>query len=279
MQENFVCSVNAKEIKKEIHITDVQQNVLGSTNAVAAKELFDGLIMIRKLSDVDYLIQHKEESALATSLKVADLDNLELFEDGSTFRINFGSALSEEDFMTFSIEDFEDYSIFNEAVLECRMLSEITLRLGALARDVYFAGVYSSQLVENDSILLSEELHRMRQQQSSSAFNIFQLSSDRLEGQETDDESENDLHDVSKIPTAVQQHNISDMKCVFCGVQKMMEMSKDFAVHPYVPLTFDKKNIYMCIPCLENWRQYRKKATVENLLVLEDEVNEELCGE
>ena len=71
---------------------------------------------------------------------------------------------------------------------------------------------------------------------------------------------------------------MSEINCVFCGVQKMMETSKDFAVHPYVPATFQNKTIYMCIPCLQNWKEFRQKAINDNQLILKDEVNEELCG-
>lgn len=241
---------------------------------------YEGKIMIIKVSDVDYIFQYQEKNSSNTILRIADLDNLEILDDSKKcLRINFSLNHLIVDFQSYKVEDTNQYDAFKEALFECRMLSEMTFRMNSLARDVYFAGIYSSELSDNDDILLSEELQRMREQQSSSSsrFTIFRNPSDTWLDEE--DDSDNDLAEISPLLSPIKQHhNISDINCVFCGVQKIMEFHKDFAVHPYVPATFDNKNIYMCIPCLRNWKEFRDKAARENQLVLEDEVNEELCG-
>jgi hypothetical protein len=261
----IICAVSA---------TKTESNVLISEGID-----YEGTIMIVKVSDVDYIFQYQEKKSSKTIMRITDLDNLEIEDDSKKcLRANFSLDHLLKDFQNYNVEDDNQYDAFKEALFECRMLSEMTFRMNSLARDVYFAGIYSSELSDTDDILLSEELQRMREQQSSSSrFTIFSNPSDTWLDEGSD--SDNDLPEISpSLSPSKQHHSISEINCVFCGVQKIMEFHKDFAVHPYVPATFDNKNIYMCIPCLRNWKEFRDKAARENQLVLKDEVNEELCG-
>ena len=53
---------------------------------------------------------------------------------------------------------------------------------------------------------------------------------------------------------------------------------QQFYLHPYVSKNFQRENLYMCSPCITNWRKFREKAEKDGELVLPNEVNEELCA-
>ena len=261
-----VCSVAAKPV--------IHSSIYGYAEEIQ----LEGTISIKRISDVDNLCQCDFVNETALSNKIADLDNLELLGNGNMIRLNFGSPVA-ADYRTFVIENSMEYELFKDAVAECRMLSEMTLRLSSLTRDIYFAGIYSSHLGETKDLLLCEALQTMGSQQiDPSSFSIFQLF-DSQSLKSTNDRCDSHLsQNVSSTSGNIRQHPISEINCVFCGVQQTMEISREFAIHPYVPLTFSKKNIYMCVICLHNWKDFREKAILDNQLVLKNEVNEELCG-
>ena len=241
------------------------------------EELLDVVIMIKKLSDTDNLFQYSSDIKGEKLLGILDLDDLEIVENGNRFRANFGKH-GEDNQQIFAIQNFIEYNLFKDSILECRMLCEMTLRLNSFARDLYFAGIYSSQVAGEDGVYLSEVLQTIRDQQSfPMEFSIFDTSSSKII-EENEDAIDPKIQDSLSASSRTRQHVISDINCVFCGVQKMMEISKDFAVHPYVPATFQNKTIYMCVLCLQNWKEFREKAIKDNQLILKNEVNEELCG-
>lgn len=262
----IVCAVNAR------------RSSFSASYGAVDEELLDVVIMIKKLSDTDNLFQYSSDMRGEKLLGILDLDDLEITEYGNLFRANFGKH-GEDNKQIFAVQNYIEYNLFRDSILECRMLCEMTLRLSSFARDLYFAGIYSSQVAGEDGVYLSEVLQTIRDQQSlPMEFSIFDtLSSNITE----ENEGTGDVNNEESLSASnrTQQHVISDINCVFCGVQKMMEISKDFAVHPYVPATFQNKTIYMCILCLQNWKEFREKAIKDNQLILKDEVNEELCGE
>ena len=73
-------------------------------------------------------------------------------------------------------------------------------------------------------------------------------------------------------------HNINEVKCVFCHVDKLSNRDSNFVIHPYVSKSFRNKSIYMCLSCIETWHIYRQTAQEENTLMLPGENNEELCA-
>ena len=252
----------------------------------AAKKLsseghLEVLIMINKLSDTSNLFQYGLRGGAKEILGIADLDDLEMLKNcasssspatiAQTLLVRVGDC-----YQTFRIDNLNDYNMFNDLVSECRMLSEMTLRLDCLTRDIYFAGVYSTCEIEGGGVLLSEMLLKIQNQQKDpSEFQIFDISS-RMSSYGDKLNSKSAPLESNAITT--QHHIMSEINCVFCGAQKMTEISRDFTIHPYVSATFEKKHIYMCIPCVHNWKQFREKAIVDNQLVLKDEINEELCG-
>lgn len=247
-----------------------------STKHLVSEGDLEVVVMINKLSDTSNLFQYGLSGGSNEIMGIADLDDLEMLKNcavsstAQTMVVLVGNG-----YQKFRIDNLNDYNMFNDLVSECRMLTEMTLRLDCFTRDIYFAGVYSTCEIEG-GLLLSEMLQKVQHQQKDpSLFQIFDISS-RISGQ---GDRQNSMAASSESNAITTQHHImSEINCVFCGTQKMMEISRDFTVHPYVSATFEKKHIYMCIPCVHNWKQFREKAITDNQLVLKDEVNEELCG-
>lgn len=70
------------------------------------------------------------------------------------------------------------------------------------------------------------------------------------------------------------------IKCVYCEAEKRMPAfnKTDFIEHPYCGLSHDKETIAMCMPCANNWDNYRTNLKSTMGLVLPGEFNEELCA-
>ena len=71
---------------------------------------------------------------------------------------------------------------------------------------------------------------------------------------------------------------ITDVICIFCNASRTNNKDLNFIIHPYVSKTSKSKIMYMCNICIENWKDYREKAEHENQLILENQINEEICA-
>lgn len=262
----IICSVSARHI------------VQTATDDSLFDECVDVVVMIKKVSDTDNLFQYRSNRGEHVILGATDLDDVDIESSTTSIQANFGDY-GGCNHQIFTIEDSVEYSLFREAVLECRMLSEMTLRLGSFVRDIYFAGIYSAQEGGGHSFLYSDMIQMLRDQQlMPTEFSLFNITNEKVTNEDTT-ECQTTADDIANVIDKRNHHKVTDMNCVFCGVQKMMEITKEFATHPYVPATFENKNIYMCLPCLQNWKEFREKAIFDKQLILKDEVNEELCGE
>lgn len=253
MGENIVCNVKAKKLfvsNTALHDNDDDQ--------------IDGTIYLKALSDVDFLLEFST-MIQAENVKVA-LEDVTIIDD-QILRV-----LANGDIFYFSVTNNMEYVILDDAIRECRLLADIAFRIDCLVRDRYFAGVYSSSVTEKNDILLCEGVQDIKSQQQSSAdFRIYEVSLENLQMA------------MPKICDAVENgiiyEEISRLTCIFCGAQKIMDIAQKFVLHPYVPVNSERRNLYMCFPCINNWRIYREKAVNDDQIVLQDELNEELCGE
>lgn len=75
----------------------------------------------------------------------------------------------------------------------------------------------------------------------------------------------------------IRKNKKRSVHCFYCDASSL-ETSKLFYSHPYVPLNYDQSLIYFCCDCIENWWKYRSNIEKENQLILEGEVNEEICS-
>ena len=260
--EEVVCSLHARRINS----MSVDVDRVGGLCR-------EGAITIRKISDTNFLFQY--ESECRSNTLVAVLDNVVLTEDRKVFYV-----IVKEDLVTFMTDNIAKYQLFEEAVLECRMLSELVLRLGAVCRDIYYAGMYASSTANGNDLILNEDIQILRERQLlTPGFNIFELPRNDAKniGVPNIVERDNHRNSISSCLIAPSA-DLLNISCVFCRVQKSTEKTLKFAVHPYVPVTFKKEEVYMCLPCMHNWKDYREKAILDDQLVLKGELNEELCG-
>lgn len=154
----------------------------------------------------------------------------------------------------------------SQAKFECDTLCDLRLRVNALLRDIYFAGMYKSLLPE-DKAVISEELVKLKSHMPTLFENVSHLPEiDALTDPQKALEKEKEFH------------NIYEVKCVFCSVSKLVDKEIEFVIHPYVPKNFRNKSIYLCSNCIESWHVYRQSAHEENNLILPDETNEDLCA-
>jgi len=66
--------------------------------------------------------------------------------------------------------------------------------------------------------------------------------------------------------------------CSYCQKSKASSQETDFYLHPYVPRTFEGAPFFFCSSCIFNWKDYRDDAIVHGQLILDGEVNEEICA-
>ena len=142
------------------------------------------------------------------------------------------------------------------------------LRIDSLLRDIYFSGVYSALLPE-DRLIISEQLDALKQDNP----NLFEDISLSAESS-----SKSAAKPSLSVEKEKEYHNISEVKCVFCNVDKISQKDTKFYIHPYVPKNYRSKCIYMCSSCIESWQVYRQTAQEENTLMVPGETNEEICA-
>ena len=67
--------------------------------------------------------------------------------------------------------------------------------------------------------------------------------------------------------------------CVYCQVTNLSARpGQKLATHPYVAKDYSGRTMNMCTVCIHNWQVHRDAAKDSGQLVLEGEVNEELCA-
>lgn len=253
MGENVVCTVRAKKLF-------VSNTSLHNNN----DDHIDGTIFLRSLSDVDYLFEFST-MIQAENVKVA-LEDVTIIDE-QILRI-----LANDEIFFFSITNNMEYSILDDAIRQCRLTADLAFRIECLVRDRYFAGIYSASLTERNDINLCEEIQILRNQhEPSKDFKVYDISVENLQMA---------MPKICGVPEdGIMYEEISKLTCIFCGTQKTMDITQKFVLHPYVPLNSERRNLYMCHPCITNWKIYREKAVDDNQIVIKDELNEELCGE
>ena len=146
---------------------------------------------------------------------------------------------------------------FQECIDWCRKLCLLTLRMRSIARDYYFAGIYSVMDSQSDSFEFHSSFPLLTTPQS---FEIVEISTD---DKNVDENARN---------------KILSTKCIFCQTEKRNAPSVDYFIHPYVPSNSSGESIAMCDHCLMEWQRYRQAASQRNELILEGEENEEICA-
>ena len=223
----------------------------------------DGTIFLKALSDVDFLFEFST-MIQAENVKVA-------LEDVTIIDEQILRVLANGEIFYFSITNNTEYSILDDAIRECRLIADIAFRIDCLVRDRYFAGIYSSSVTAKNDVNLCEEIEIVRnQEEPAKDFKMYEVSVENLQMA---------VPKICGVPEdGIIYEETSKLTCIFCGAQKIMDMTQKFVLHPYVPVNSERKNLYMCFTCINNWKIYREKAVKDNQIVIKDEFNEELCG-
>ena len=167
-------------------------------------------------------------------------------------------CLVQNDSVQIRIPQYDAIVKFQECVEYCRSLCHLTLRMRAIARDYYFAGVYSAMANDAEHALLNFSVPKLLTRHQ--PFEIVEVSAN----DKTFDEA--------------ARNRILSTKCIFCQVEKRNAPTVDYFIHPYVPSNSAGDSIAMCDHCLIEWQRYRQAAAQRNELILEGEENEEICA-
>ena len=254
-----------------------------------------GWIVIKQLSDADYLFLYLKDGELR--MRAASLNAVELLVEENAVMVRFPLDDPQSSHRTipltspgtiFDIDDGNEYELLKEAIAECRMLAEYTLRLQSLAKDVYYAGMYSQLGLDSD-LLLDEEFRKLRP-----ATEVPSSSSSSSSSQVTGKSSANNpsasirSHSLPRTSAGTQKviqltsSEYDNIECCYYNCNAHHALNSDdermYFLHPYVPTNFQQEDLFICSLCLTNWREYREKAKNDGELVLEGEFNEELCA-
>lgn len=211
--------------------------------------LVEGSVVLKKLSDVDYNFEFILDAGFITIC--ADIDDFRLVES-SKFQI-----VTEDQFV-YAIDDRSDYLLFTDAVYECQLLMEVSYQF-TLIKSNHFTKLSKALAIDNAALRCGDYVVL-----NYGEYQVPETISDQTKERYSD-------------PLVILD-GVRNIICVFCKAEKIMEKNLTFALHPYVPMNFEKKNIYMCFRCLDNWRQFREEAICDDTLLPEDEINEDLCG-
>jgi hypothetical protein len=143
----------------------------------------------------------------------------------------------------------------------------MSLRLNSIVRDIYFSGLYSS-IDSNIEVQLGNEIENLIKVNGLNLLDPNKFSIDSLIGLNSTDV-------ISSDP--LPAYDITAIVCIYCRRNKMTDMDFDFFLHPYVVCDFFKNHLFMCTVCICNWKDYRDQAQAANELILENEINEEIC--
>lgn len=165
-----------------------------------------------------------------------------------------------------SIDDYYAKSIIDE----CSQIRDLSLRVNAMVRDIYFAGMNTelASLPVEDLV----EIMSTKMLTGASDFALFNI--DPSVANNSENGFGNGLTDTTANDVIFDEQHV---RCVYCMKVKASHIDLEFVIHPYVPITFKNDTIFMCMTCMDNWKEYRDKAEHEFQLILDGQVNEELC--
>lgn len=238
MAEAIICAFN------------VTRRFLGNVcRELVGDGLVEGSVSLKKISDMDYSFEFLSDCGLV--MTYADIDDFRAVE-GNKFQI-----VIEEQYV-YAIKDRSDYLLLRDAVYECQLLMEVS---------------YHFKLIKSNHYMKLSELLNLG--------GGSPRDGDSMVSKDDEYQIPKTLFDQAKQQCSdplVILEGVRNIVCVFCKAEKVMEKNLTFALHPYVPVNFENKNIYMCFRCLDNWRQFREEAICDDTLIPLDESNEDLCG-
>jgi len=220
-----------------------------------------------KLSPVSYIGIVKSETLNRQIDLLEDLvfnDTTEICQLNDISSSSDIDTINQDNKQCISFDSHEDYQFVKEIYDECLLICNNVLSLNSLIRDYYVSGIRKS-IGNKRNLQLS---HEILKQFSTTAI----ISDDFML-----DNNSNPTHSNSMKAKSQVIETRSNAKCFYCDISSTLDPSRKFAVHPYVPQSSKSTAVVMCLICLENWKEYRDKAELENELILNGQVNEEIC--
>lgn len=228
-----------------------------------------GFINLKRINDTVYTVDFTPfNECPELSTQEIDLDYIEVDETKHTVSMKNYDWNERKEFHAL---DPAELKLFNEAKMECEAITTMRLRLGSVFREAYYSGLYS-RVSPDDKLIVSAGVDVMRKKSGATFFKSLthpdaaMTTKPRLSSTKR------------KAPPSGLQHFIEDINCLYCRSAKVDCGDLIFYIHPYVSMLFDRKPIYFCKTCIEAWKEYRTNVEHDNELVLEDEINEEICA-
>lgn len=259
-----------------------------------------GILLLFQVSDTHYIFHFKPSSSSIIVQGVGgqilglvfDLEDT-ILKDHSLWRnkskeetCNLNEGFLGHDFpWQFAIVDAFEWDLLQEAYAHSRSLIRTSLRLNSFFRDVYFSGVYNEKgMIENsqtpDLINVLEKVNATSSLTNWTlpSFGCF-CSPDDIKPVEVDRSkcAKQRRHQETILPKKMKQSE-KKIYCIYCKDKFIDHKIREYIIHPYVPQTFHGEDLYLCIICANNWKDYRDKAEIEKMLIVEDEPNEDLCS-
>ncbi len=268
-----------------------------------------GYLKLHRHSDVVYSILYHDSYEYIN----ADIDSVQIEVKNRLVRFH----IDEEDYRlqcSFRVVNRRHLQMLFDAQMQCQEVCNLTLELSSRIRDVYYAGLCASGCLIDDASLSSEEALQLQNnalertiRTTKLAFDIWpyystgtrKISHNMISSGTvglvaingtgsvfTSADSQPALPNLSNLPvtavqvnqsTCVNRKQVELVKCFYCEEKSCDNSQRKFYIHPYVPLTFDRKPMIMCSICIENWNDYRERAELDCQLILPNEINEELC--
>jgi hypothetical protein len=167
-----------------------------------------------------------------------------------------------------------DFNLLNEVITESKTIRNLKLQMEATARDIYYSNLYSV-VDPNTDMILQEEFSKVSHQQKMTAAELLMEMRQSIKPAASAEDATKPV--ITPKPARQVDFSRLSIDCLYCGTKRVAVPDTTFTVHPYVPQNYEQRPIFLCITCAENWKDYREKAIRDDLLILENEINEEIC--
>lgn len=151
----------------------------------------------------------------------------------------------------FVVNNKVDSEALIETRRECMALTEMSLRLQSVFRDIYYAGLYNNiDVNKTQKFFIGDEI------------------------QELDSDSLRLTYFTEYVPKSLDPGNLFDpslLQCIYCKDSYQSDPTRDFLIHPYVGKNSDNKDVIMCYVCMMHWLEYREATIINDELIVSGE--------
>lgn len=230
-----------------------------------------GWLNLNRVNDLLYTVDfrpYKNEKFSHLPCYKVDLDSIELDDSCGVISIK-----DSEPYLNFQALDVTEFNLFQEAKQECEAIINLKLTLATQMRDAYFAGIYSN-VNPDDTLIVADKVDALRKTQP----NLFFKSLTHPSAITIAKGGQKPKRPIKHNLDSASQYLIEDINCLYCSSTKTNNPEQNYYIHPYVSLLFNQKPIFFCKLCIVAWKEYRDNVEHDNELILENEINEEICA-